>query len=331
MKKFFFFAAAAAIAMTACTKTQTTAVSEGNLIRFSNSFVDNVTKADVTNESIKSFWVFGNYNNNTESKWVPLFNNVQVNGTATGSGNVWKPAQNAYWVVNENHAFGAYADGTSALSEGVAFDPATKKLTFTDYSAGANDLIAATTDNALTWDGNGDAPAVALTFKHLLSKVKFTFQTGAADTYTMAVSELKVTNAVKTASVDFTDNVVGTWAGTATGEGVEAYNFGGVTDFAVTGGSAASEVRYVIPQTGTNAIEVSFMVTLSDESGVLKTGNFAGTLAVPDANKWVAGSSYNYTVNIEPDDVDDTLKPILFEVTTVEGWAQDTNVPTTVQ
>lgn len=331
MKKFFFFAAAAAIAMTACTKTQTTAVSEGNLIRFSNSFVDNVTKADVTNESIKSFWVFGNYNNTTESKWVPLFNNVQVNGTATGSGNVWKPAQNAYWVVNENHAFGAYADGTSALSEGVAFDPATKKLTFTDYSAGANDLIAATTDNALTWDGNGDAPAVALTFKHLLSKVKFTFQTGAADTYTMAVSELKVTNAVKTASVDFTDNVVGTWAGTATGEGVEAYNFGGVTDFAVTGGSAASEVRYVIPQTGTNAIEVSFMVTLSDESGVLKTGNFAGTLAVPDANKWVAGSSYNYTVNIEPDDVDDTLKPILFEVTTVEGWAQDTNVPTTVQ
>lgn len=330
MKKFFFFAAAAAIAMTACTKTQTTAVSEGNVIKFSNAFVDNVTKADLDNTTIKSFWVFGEYNSETTT-WVPLFNNVEVKGTATGTGNVWTPVQTAYWKIDKSHAFGAYANGTSSLAEGVAFDPAAKKLTFADYAAGANDLIAATSANNLTWGGEGDAPAVGLTFKHLLSKVKFTFQTGAADTYTMAVSELKVTNAVKTASVDFTDNVVGTWAGTATGEDVEAYNFGGVTDFAVTGGSAASEVRYVIPQTGTDAIEVSFMVTLSDESGVLKTGNFAGTLAVPAANKWVAGSSYNYTVNIEPDDVDDTLKPILFEVTTVEGWAQDTNVPTTVQ
>ncbi len=331
MKKIYLFAVVTAIALAACTKTQTTAVSEGNLIRFSNSFVDNVTKADVTYKSIKSFWVFGNYYKTTGSAWVPLFNNVQVNGTATGSGNVWTPAQNAYWVVNENHAFGAYANGESSLTEGVAFDPAAKKLTFTDYAAGANDLIAATSDNTLSWNGQGDAPAVALTFKHLLSKVKFTFSTKAADTYTMAVSGLKVTNAIKTASVDFTANVVGTWNGTATGEDVEAYNFGDVTDFAVTGGSAASEVRYVIPQTGTNAIKVSFTVTLSDESGVLKTGNFAGTLAVPDANIWVAGSSYNYTVNIEPEDVDDTLKPILFEVTTVEGWTEDTDVPTTVQ
>lgn len=324
MKKFFFFAAAAAIAMTACTKTQTTAVSEGNLIRFSNSFVDNVTKADVTNESIKSFWVFGNYNNTTESKWVPLFNNVQVNGTATGSGNVWKPAQNAYWVVNENHAFGAYADGTSALSEGVAFDPATKKLTFTDYSAGANDLIAATTDNALTWDGNGDAPAVALTFKHLLSKVKFTFKTSAADTYIMKVTALKCTNAVQTASVDFTNNTLGTWTGDVT---EDAYAFDDIADFA-EGGSAESVVRYVIPQENTNAINVSFTVTLSDESGELNDGNFTGTLAIPETNALVAGNSYNFEVTIEPHQVDDTMKPIQFEVTTVEGWAEDTNVTT---
>lgn len=322
MKKFFFFAAAAAIAMTACTKTQTTAVSEGNLIRFSNSFVDNVTKADVTNGSIKSFWVFGEYNSETTT-WVPLFNNVEVKGTATGTGNVWTPVQTAYWQINKSHAFGAYANGESSLTEGVAFDPAAKKLTFTDYAAGANDLIAATSDNTLSWDGQGDAPAVALTFKHLLSKVKFTFSTKAADTYTMAVSDLKVTNAIKTASVDFTANVVGTWNGTATGEDVEAYNFGGVTDFAVTGGSAASEVRYVIPQTGTNAIDVSFKVTLSDESGELSNGNFTGTLAIPETNTLVAGNSYNFEVTIDPEDVDDTMKPIQFEVTTVEGWVED--------
>lgn len=330
MKRIYLFAAVTAIALAACTKTETTAVSEGNVIKFSNAFVDNVTKADLDNTTIKSFWVFGEYNSETTT-WVPLFNNVEVKGAATGTGNVWTPVQTAYWQINKFHAFGAYANGESSLTEGVAFDPAAKKLTFTDYAAGANDLIAATSNNTLSWDGQGDAPAVALTFKHLLSKVKFTFSTKAADTYTMAVSGLKVTNAIKTASVDFTANVVGTWNGTATGEDVEAYNFGDVTDFAVTGGSAASEVRYVIPQTGTNAIEVSFTVTLSDESGVLKTGNFAGTLAVPDANIWVAGSSYNYTVNIEPEDVDDTLKSILFEVTTVEGWTEDTDVPTTVQ
>lgn len=324
MKKFFFFAAAAAIALTACTKTQTTAVSEGNLIRFSNSFVDNVTKADVTNKSIKSFWVFGNYYKTTGSAWVPLFNNVQVNGTATGSGNVWTPAQNAYWVVNENHAFGAYADGTNALSTGVAFDPATEKLTFTDYSAGANDLIAATTDNGLNWNGSDEAPAVALTFKHLLSKVKFTFKTSAADTYIMKVTALKCTNAVQTASVDFTENTVGTWTGVAT---EDAYAFDDIADFA-EGGSAESVVRYVIPQENTNSINVSFTVTLSDESGELSNGNFTGTLAIPETNTLVAGNSYNFEVTIDPEDVDDTMKPIQFEVTTVNGWAEDTNVTT---
>ena len=320
MKKIYLFAVVTAIALAACTKTQTTAVSEGNLIRFSKSFVDNVTKADVTNKSIKSFWVFGNYYKTTGSAWVPLFNNVQVNGTATGSGNVWTPAQNAYWVVNENHAFGAYADGTNALSKGVAFDPATKKLTFTDYSSGANDLIAATTGNALKWDGSDEAPAVALTFKHLLSKVKFTFKTSAADTYIMKVTALKCTNAVQTASVDFTDNSVGTWTGDVTVG--DAYTFDDIADFA-EGGSAESVVRYVIPQVNTNSINVSFTVTLSDDSGELSKGNFTGTLAIPNANTLVAGNSYNFEVTIEPEQVDDTMKPIQFEVTTVEGWVED--------
>ena len=117
------------------------------------------------------------------------------------------------------------------------------------------------------------------------------------------------------------DKVVGTWLGESTGE----YSFADIDDYATAEGQAESEVKYVIPQENTNSIAVSFRVTVTDGGGYSKEGTFTGTMAIAESNKWDAGLAYNYTVTINPDKVDDTLKPILFDVTTVEEWDEFTN------
>lgn len=51
-------------------------------------------------------------------------------------------------------------------------------------------------ENNYTWDGStGDAPAVGMTFRHMLSKLTFTFKTKMANTYTVAVSSLRIEKA----------------------------------------------------------------------------------------------------------------------------------------
>ena len=181
MKKIFILAAVTAIALTACTKTETTAVSEGNLIKFDNAFVGNVTKADMTKSSLTSFWVYGGYD--ASSNYVKVFDGTEVNnanGTCTSTAT-------AYWVNGKAYEFAAYSDGNTSL-DNVTFTASENKLSISGYEAGKNDLIAATKSvPAVTAATQGP---VEFSFKHLLSKVKFTFRTSMADSYTMKVEGL---------------------------------------------------------------------------------------------------------------------------------------------
>lgn len=318
MKKSLWIFGVAVIALTGCTNNEVVDIPQSRAINFSNTFVNNATRADVTNANFTQFWVYGGYQNG--ASWVDVFNNVKVSGASVGSGAVWTPEETAYWQVNKTYNFGAYADGTSQLTTGISYEPASKTLTFSDYSAGANDLIAATSSD-VSWDGSADPAKVQLSFNHMLSKVKFTFKTDAVETYTMKVSGLKISQAIQTATGTMVNNVVGTWSGDKTGE----YSFADIDDYATAEGQAESEVKYVIPQEGTNEIRVDFTVTVTDGGDYSETGSFSGTMAIADANKWEPGLAYNYTVTINPDKVDDTLKPILFDVTTVTDWEEFTN------
>lgn len=302
---------------------------ESAAIKFAGAFVDKATKADVTTASITSFWVFGDYNNS--GSWVDVFNNVKVTGNNSTDKSAWTPEDVAYWQATKSYNFGAYADGTTSNSN-VEYAPATNTLTFTDYTAADNDLIAATATNK-SWDGTNEPDLVDLSFKHMLAKVKFTFKTNAADTYTMAVTNLKINNAIKTATGTFTTSDAINWNGTATGSGVEAYGYEPITDFATATQQASSEVQYVIPQENTNNATVSFTVSYTDGSGAEpKTKDVTGVaLSIDTENEWVAGYSYNYVTTIDPDDIDDTLKPILFDVIEVDPFEKDQDVNFDIQ
>lgn len=326
MKRIYLFAAVTAIALAACTKTETTGVSEGNLIKFDNAFVGNVTKGDVSGTNLSAFWVYGQYENS--GNYVTVFNNTKVSGGPADGSSTWTPEEIAYWIDGKSYVFAAYSDGNNKLDAGVSFTPGEKKLSISNYTVGENDLVAATTTaDKVTASSQ---TSVRLSFKHLLSKVRFTFTTSMADSYTMAVEGLTF-NAVKTScSVDFTDNQVGNWSGTAAD-----YSYDSISDFA--SGTEAFVEEYVIPQSNENLV-ASFTVIVSDAAGEIDRKNFSdislaysGSESGTTQNTWTPGFAYNYTAEINLDDITDDAKPITFTVTSVPDFNPATDTPLTIE
>ena len=321
MKKSLFVLGVAVAALASCTNEEVTEVAQNRAIGF-NSFLGNKTKAtDVETADLTDFYVFGSYDNDASI----VFSNTKVTGT---NGGTYTPATTAYWQTGKNYAFAAYADGNGGqLTNGISF--ANGALSISNYSVdNAKDLIAATATATAPAAGS-DNQSVPLTFYHLLSKVKFTFTTVASpEGYRMEVSNLKF-NGIKTgASCTFSNNSISTaWSGT-TGE----YTVATLNDYAVTGGSAATEEIFVIPQNNA-AITASFTVTVYDQETdtQIATKPYSNvSLAVPDNNAWTNGYAYNYTAIINPDDVNDQLESITFTVTEVDEWAPASNQPLTV-
>lgn len=331
MKKIYLFAVVTAIALAACTKTETTGVSEGNLIKFDNAFVGNPTKAgDLTKDNFDKFWVYGS-SEGASSDWSDAkFTNTEVNKGSAGinDDSQWSSAESAYWTANKAHFFAAYSNGGRIIDDAnLNFNPSGSKLTFSNYTAGENDLVAAvaTKDAATVGDGTS-AGNVALSFKHMLSKVKFTFKTEAAHEQVMTVTNLKF-NAVKTTTGDITGPTTPTISWTMPGTSdYYVYNVTALADFAAEEGTFSSEM-YAIPQSN-ESLRVSFTVTWKESESAtdegVKTANFTGNLSyqTDSENKWKEGYSYNYIATINPEDVDPSLeeREIKFQVDAVEEW-----------
>lgn len=309
MKKGLLMLGAAAMMLASCTQNEVMEVSESRAIGF-NTFVNNNTRAvtDITTATLTKFYVFGDYDNGASV----AFSNTEVSGT---SGNTYTPVNPAYWQAGKTYQFGAYSNGnggslTASFSNGA--------LTISGYSVNdANDLIAATASSVVA-PASGEDKQVDLTFKHLLSKVKFTFSTTAVpEAFRMEVSNLTFKGIKTVATCVFSNNTISTkWTGT---EG--DYTIATLGDYAVTDGFASTEDILVIPQSNTD-IEASFTVTIYDENTneEIATNDFTASL---DCTEWVEGYVYNYTATINPDKVDGNLKPITFTVTKVEDWVPE--------
>ena len=255
------------------------------------------------------------------------------------------------------YQFAAYANGTAKLETGVAFDPAGKTLKFTAYSAGENDLIAGL-DTDKSWNGTGDPDKVSFSFKHMLSKITFTFKTKAADTYIMNVTGLKiaqvtasstVTNPaapVKTANGSLgTDDATPVSWETTTNTSTGEYTYENIDDYADGTADAlgyfskSTTGQYVIPQANEN-LYATFTVKMSsqgtDQSGnptTVELGSRTFTVSLKyasgeTAEPWKPGMHYNYIAEVNPDHVTDEMKPIEFTVQTVDGWQDPKDITT---
>ena len=309
-----------------------TDVAQNRAIKF-NQFVENNTREVQEVESLSSFYVFGKFGEISNSYTTQIFNNESQDTPY-------------YWVANKFYIFGAYADGNNGKIEDVTFDSAKKQLVFTNYSPDdTKDLVAAISDEV----ESGDNPTtndnkVSLTFHHMLSQVKFTFNTTDGKEYQIEISNLKI-NAVKTSTGNITlkesNNVTINWENTSATKG--DYDYPVISDVANENKTASSESKLVIPQNGTDQLNVIFTATVTG-GGLDKTANFTANLSVAEniaggssnANTWIPGYRYNYTAEInakmisEGGENPETLYPITFNAT-VNNWETAENQNTTPQ
>lgn len=333
MKTNLFLLGMAVAAFSSCTNEEVTDVAQNRAIKF-NQFVENNTREVQEVESLSSFYVFGKFGEISNSYTTQIFNNESQDTPY-------------YWVANKFYIFGAYADGNNGKIEDVTFDSAKKQLVFTNYSPDdTKDLVAAISDEV----ESGDNPTtndnkVSLTFHHMLSQVKFTFNTTDGKEYQIKISNLKI-NAVKTSTGNITlkesNNVTINWENTSATKGDYDYPF--ISDVANENKTASSESKLVIPQNGTDQLNVIFTATVTGGGLDNKTANFTANLSVAEniaggssnANTWIPGYRYNYTAEInakmisEGGENPETLYPITFNAT-VNNWETAENQNTTPQ
>lgn len=237
MKKSLFLLGVAVAALTSCTNNEVMEVAENRAIGFS-SFVGNTTKAatEFTGSATSAdIYVIGYYGENNGTLDQPVFNN-ELGSTLY------------YWNEGKDYIFGAYADGKGGKFDGVSFDPTNSKLTFTNYTPSTKDLVAAVSDKVKNVTAASQG-AVSLSFKHMLAQVGFTFNTQVGQEYTLAISNIQIEKAIKTATGTYTksgDAIA--WDGSATGEGEASYAYTDIADLANGTTNSNSEYNLVIPQ-----------------------------------------------------------------------------------
>lgn len=313
MKKGLWMLGLAAAAMTSCTQSEVLEVAENRAIGF-ESFVGKSTRAvnDLTDESnFNKFFVYGSYEN--EGSYVPVYGNDVVNKVEAN----WINEKLQYWVNGKNYKFAAYSDGNNKLESGVTFTDATGALEIADYEVETKDLIAVD-EVSQTGQASGNEK-VALTFSHLLSKVKFTFSTTFGDHLTVKVTNLTVKQVENK----------GTWNGTQwtpSNPSVTADKSYDALEFKTTS-TGESEECYVLPQSNAN-LKASFIVTVTDEGkNTIAQKTFSDvSLASGSDNKWVNGYAYNYKANITPANMG--ANPIEFNPS-VSSW-EDKDVDVTI-
>lgn len=328
MKKSLFLLVAAAAVWTGCSKTETIDQPQGMAIGFTNAYIGNPVESKavplIEQNSINEFIVYGGYNDMTH-----VFNGVSVTGTANTDD--WSYTTTRYWVAGQTYKFAAYAP--SGISGTVEPDFPNGALNFTNYvsdPSNQHDLIYDAADPIITPDLI-EAPLdkVQFGFSHLLSMIKFTFNSGFGDDITVTVDNLNVSGMISQGS--YTGST-GTWAlgseTVSTGAAFTEMNDNEAIN-KTTGKEPASSYDFaVIPQeigAGTT-VTVSFNVRVQDNLQNYIIGNEGAGVTVSatlPAYTWEKGNRYNYTVTIKGENVN--LYPIEFGTPNVTEITNDVN------
>lgn len=345
MKKSFLFLAVCAAALTACTSEEV--IEEGvqsNAIGF-QQVVNKPTRAiDATN--LNTFYVFGYYTKqNFESSPITVFSGDKVTKTGEKDGKgVWSYANSRYWVPDATYKFFAYSceNNEGALDEdadngtaGMSFDnQGYATVGISDYicdNGHQHDLVFAKNDAGIVGKQTGNED-VALTFSHILSKLKVKFVSKFPAGYDLKISAVNISNIYTTADYALTYSTSGltaswTTKGTATNNILNVKDGEVMTASAeipasgdtekVDAVSAMTSDAYVIPHEYTNTnVQVSFKVEFVNEGVTVMERVFNGTWKP----NWEVGKAYLYTISIDGEDA--SLEKIEFKDPELGTWIE---------
>ena len=319
----------AVAALVGCTKDN---VLDDNkeAIGFSNAFIENSVKSasdpSLTVGTLSDFAVYGFVEGAT------LFDGTTVNKTITNDQltSEWKYNGTQYWIAGAKYDFYAVAPQTNG---GWTKISATKDAITLNFVNSINDnksidLLYASASQEGKVSGN---PAVAFTFNHALSKVKFSFENQYnASNAKIIITNIEIKNAHKTATVTLNANSI-SWSDHKDNL---LLGFGDASDNEATNEKETETVQFefgktyeseherlLIPGLETS-YEVEFWVTICINGSEVKTYYHETTVKF----KPEAGKSYDIKAVITPENIDPahTQEPIQFTVNTLPGWG-DTN------
>lgn len=350
MKK-ILIALCAVATLASCTKNEVLSYDK-EAIGFDNAFVDNATRSVVdlsyTNENLfTDFQVYGYV------EGAPLFNEDNSGVTVAGSGinGEWNYTGTQYWIAGAHYNFSAVAPFTNGGWEKIDTTDATQTtLSFTNN--GTTDLLYAQNDTYTAKTDGTQNGKVGFTFRHVLSKVKFSFKNAYnATNSSIRVKDIKILNPYKTGNVVLKATTAATpteWSNQAVDANF-VLNFGNAA-LNETDNSATKDENdkgcafgydttiesykelFMIPGATTNTLTnadgsitynyiVEFTVELLVNSQEIK--QYTHTIYTTFAPE--PGKAYDLVATIDATNIDPTTsqEPIEFTVTTITDWVND--------
>lgn len=323
---------ATAAMLASCSQDETVEMAQNTrAISFNNAFVDNATRSVVDpsfkKEDLGNFAVYGFTQNGQ------IFDGVTVTSADNGSTWTYDPIQ--YWVEGNQYAFAAIApasvpvSGETRTGSSVADYKVGMTVSFTND--GKTDLLYA---NGGAFDANETFMAsiqpVSLTFKHQLSKVKFSFRNNVGEVYNIKVTDVKITDAKSSGTLTVSEAAENAWSNVG-GDDLElSFGAAGTTGVSTADAIAfGSEVetyneQLMIPTESTESYTVTFTVELL--SGTVSMGTYNHTATI-EGVELKLGYCYDFAAElnaenivVDPDDPDAELKPIEFTVNEISDW-----------
>ncbi|OUO97219.1 fimbrillin family protein [Barnesiella sp. An22] len=342
MKKLFMIGLAATAMLASCSNDETVEMAQQKAIGFSNAFVNNGTRSIVdpsfTTETLEDFAVYGF----TQAGQIFKGDKVYKGGSASTG---WSYDVLQYWVPGNTYTFGAIAPHSVATNvSDVALPENAKKVemtvAFTNTDADQVDLLhAEPAQIAGTEVTETYKTPVSMTFRHQLSKVKFSFENAVGEGYNVKVSNIKIMDAYTNGTLTVAANG-NTWSAQA--NNTLGLDFGNVVaddatadEAAVIANTATLESyneKLMIPMDATATYTVTFTAELYQ--GDVLLGSYNHEVKIENV-EFKLGYCYDFKASLTHENITDKpLNPIEFDVTNVEDWNetdidQELDVPTT--
>lgn len=342
MKKLFMIGLAATAMLASCSNDETVEMAQQKAIGFSNAFVNNGTRSIVdpsfTTKTLEDFAVYGF----TQAGQIFKGDKVYKEGSASTG---WSYDVLQYWVPGNTYTFGAIAPHSVATNvSDVALPENAKKVemtvAFTNTDADQVDLLhAEPAQIAGTEVTETYKTPVSMTFRHQLSKVKFSFENAVGEGYNVKVSNIKIMDAYTNGTLTVAANG-NTWSAQA--NNTLGLDFGNVVaddataDEAAVIANAATLESYneklMIPMDATATYTVTFTAELYQ--GDVLLGSYNHEVKIENV-EFKLGYCYDFKASLTHENITDKpLNPIEFDVTNVEDWNetdidQELDVPTT--
>lgn len=306
-----------------------------------NTHINKNSRA-LDNTNFETFYVYGTYTTKTSSNPVQVFFGDKV---AKGTDNIWTCSTTRYWTPDNSYDFYAYScdnDDVDLTENGHAAMNG-RYLNIQEYLVNqdhcTHDLVfAAKTGETRPAHEDGKTPApVALQFKHILTRLKFTFESQIpGEEYTVKVSNLEV-KGFRNKGTFLSSSLSWTKQERATGNTVKLSipNDGILQSPGEDNKSkrvaVSTEPVFMIPFQYTDAnvqLEFDFTIQAPDQNGQLKEVMGSHITATWQPN-WQKGYSVNNKITLTGNDTG--MDAISFTGSimpdTGDGWTSSNNDP----